>query len=367
MKKIPKNFRIQLLFTVIGLLLQLSFEVVRGIPSAAAFWADEIAKPLRYLIARICSFTAWSVGEWLIAAAVIFVIVFMTISVISVIRNKGSRIKTALLRILLLCNIALYLWFFMCCNWGIGYYTAGHAARMGVYPVDSTPEELRQVTELFAEKVNEYADDVGRDESGAMLIDIDDVLRQSVTLMRPLEERINKFWDYEPLSGYELLPKKARFSYLMSCVNTTGYLFPYTGEANINIEAPACYLPCTVMHEISHQRGVATEQEANFFGILASVESDLPEFCYSGWLTGYTYLHNALYTADPEGTMEIYYSLSPDVLADLAANSAYWKQFESEVSEASDKAYDSFLKNYDQELGRKSYGAVVDLLMAYYM
>ena len=84
------------------------------------------------------------------------------------------------------------------------------------------------------------------------------------------------------------------------------------------------------------------------------------------YVTAYTYLHNALYTVDPEGVSEIYSSLAPGVHADLAANRAYWRQFEGKVSEASDKAYDSFLKNYDQELGRKSYGAVVDLLMAYY-
>ena len=51
---------------------------------------------------------------------------------------------------------------------------------------------------------------------------------------------------------------------------------------------------------------------------------------------------------------------------DILANNAYWQQFESPVSKAADSAYSGFLQSYDQELGSKSYGAVVDLLVAYY-
>ena len=36
------------------------------------------------------------------------------------------------------------------------------------------------------------------------------------------------------------------------------------------------------------------------------------------------------------------------------------------TSKAADSAYSGFLQSYDQELGSKSYGAVVDLLVAYY-
>lgn len=50
----------------------------------------------------------------------------------------------------------------------------------------------------------------------------------------------------------------------------------------------------------------------------------------------------------------------------LRVNNAYWRQFDSPVSEAADSAYSGFLQSYDQELGSRSYGAVVDLLVAYY-
>ena len=46
--------------------------------------------------------------------------------------------------------------------------------------------------------------------------------------------------------------------------------------------------------------------------------------------------------------------------------SEYWKQFETPVQTVSNAVYEGFLQSYDQELGLKSYGACVDLLVNYY-
>ena len=54
------------------------------------------------------------------------------------------------------------------------------------------------------------------------------------------------------------------------------------------------------------------------------------------------------------------------MLADLRANNAYWRSFETKSAEISEKIYDSFLKSYGQDSGIHSYGAVVDLLIAWY-
>ena len=49
--------------------------------------------------------------------------------------------------------------------------------------------------------------------------------------------------------------------------------------------------------------------------------------------------------------------------ADLAANNAYWKQWEGPVRETGEKVYTTFLQGYGQKLGMRSYGACVDLLV----
>jgi hypothetical protein len=91
-----------------------------------------------------------------------------------------------------------------------------------------------------------------------------------------------------------------------------------------------------------------------------------PVYRYSAALLAYIHLGNALYKADNEAWKAVYSSLSEEVRADLSANNAYWDQFETPVSTVSDTVYTGFLQSYGQTQGLKTYGACVDLLVAYY-
>ena len=125
-------------------------------------------------------------------------------------------------------------------------------------------------------------------------------------------------------------------------------------------------IPSTIAHELSHQRGIASEQECNFIAIAASTTAQSPAYRYSGWLMGFTYLSNALYRADQEAWKQVRMLLPDTVVADLRDNSAYWAEFEGPVNDAAQKVYDSFLKSSGESRGTQSYGTVVDMLMAYY-
>ena len=56
----------------------------------------------------------------------------------------------------------------------------------------------------------------------------------------------------------------------------------------------------TVAHELAHQRGIASEQECNFLGVLASTTSGNPAYVYAGWLSGYIYLGTPPIPGGPE-------------------------------------------------------------------
>lgn len=135
----------------------------------------------------------------------------------------------------------------------------------------------------------------------------------------------------------------------------------------MNIDAAACLFPATIAHEMAHQRMIASEQEANFVGIAACVSSDNVIFQYSGYLMGLIHLCNALYPVNSEGwhaITERYFTT--ELSTDWADNNAYWQALNSEVERAAERIYDSFLKDNGQELGMRSYGACVDLLVAYF-
>ena len=233
-------------------------------------------------------------------------------------------------------------------------------AASGLDSGEISTEQLETVTAYFAALSNRYAGQVQRDENGLYTADRAAILARSPEVFEKIQEK------FPCLAGPAVAAKPFMFSKLLSYTDFTGFFFPFTGEANVNTDFPPSLFASTVAHELSHQRGVAKEQEANFVAVMASLEYGDADYCYSACLLAYTHLGNALYSADREAWRAIYESLDENILKDFAANRGYWAQFETPVQAVSNTVYEGFLQSYDQELGLKSYGACVDLLVNYY-
>ena len=109
------------------------------------------------------------------------------------------------------------------------------------------------------------------------------------------------------------------------------------------------------------------EDEANYLAYLACMVSEDPLVRYSGTMLALIYAGNALAGQDMELYGELWSMYHPGMVRDFADNSAYWDQYEDTViSETADKVNDVYLKANEQEDGVKSYGRVVDLLLAEY-
>ena len=52
-------------------------------------------------------------------------------------------------------------------------------------------------------------------------------------------------------------------------------------------------------------------------------------------------------------------------MEDIYANNAFWESYEGKIAEAADKINDTYLKANHQTDGVKSYGRVVDLMLAF--
>lgn len=220
--------------------------------------------------------------------------------------------------------------------------------------------DLELVTLWFADRLNAYSALVPRDGALLCCTDRQSVLARSSRLFDNAQQR------FPCLAGPEVPAKPMFFSRLMSYLDFTGFFCPFTAEANVNTDFPEALFPATVAHELSHQRGVAKEQEANFVAVLASLESGDPDFCYSACLLAYVHLANALADADPAAYQMIRAGLSEGVLADLRASQDYWERLETPVQAVTNTVYEGFLQSYNQTLGLRSYGACVDLLVNYY-
>ena len=171
--------------------------------------------------------------------------------------------------------------------------------------------------------------------------------------------------------------KPVQLSYLWSYTGIVGMYFPFFAECNVNIEQPDYGIPYTAAHESAHSRGIAFEDECNFYAFLACINSDYPEYRYSGYMEAFMFCSNALFNYDIE-MWEISQSVVTDGMrADFAANNNFIDRFATQVIELPDgtdikpwdvagEVNDTFIKVQGVEDGALSYDRVTELILAYY-
>ena len=323
-------------------------------------WMSEcIVRPWHRFFGRLFNALPFSVAGVLIAALVLGCLAYIVYSAVQAVRRGGVGRRMYLL-VITAVGLTALIYAGFCLLWGVYYYTSDFEDQSGIYAAPLSVEQLESVTRYFARLANSYGAQVVRDENSLYAADLDTIFERSAALYDEVEK------SFPCLAGGGLRAKPFQFSKIMSLTNFTGFFSPFTGEANINVDAPMCMTPSTIAHELAHQRGVAAEDEANFVAVLACLENGDVDYCYSASLLAYIHLSNALYRADAERWQTVREGLSPGVLADIAGNNAYWQRYKTVVSKTSDAVYTGFLHSYGQTLGMQTYGACVDLLVAYY-
>ena len=322
---------------------------------------DNYIHPFHLWMAELCAgLGRVALAEVLIWAFVLLMAVLVIFRLSGLFR-PGRRLSSLYALAMTLLSAVLLVYSGYSLLWGSYYYADNFDADGGFEQRDISVDELETVTKYFAQLLNEYGEQVNRDADGFYSVDKADIIDRSADIYRNTEQL------HPSLAGPDIPVKGIASSRLLSYMDFTGFFFPFTGEACVNTDFPPSLFPSTVAHELAHQRRVAREQDANFAAVLSCMESGDRDYAYSGCLLAYTYLGNALYEAAYSRWEAVYDSLSDSVLLDMALNRAYWDQFETAVQTVSNTFHEGLLQSYDQELGLKSYGACVDMLVCYYL
>ena len=343
----------------IPLALIILFETLKTSQALMSAWVFGLMAPAERFLGRMWSVFPFSVAEVLAALFLAGCVIWLVRAMALVVRQKAPL--PFLRRLSALGAAWLWLWAGLCWLWNAAYYVPSFAQREGLETGPYSVEELAAVTQYFARQAAALAPQVPRDEEGHFAENLSECFDRGPSIYQNIAGEFPSL-DIKPVKAKPLL-----FSRLQSILGFTGIYFPFTGEANVNTDAPACLVPSTIGHEMAHQRMVSSELEANFVGIAACTSCNDVVFQYSGYLMGLINLCNALYPVATDAWREIAeQTFNRELDTDWSDNNAYWAALESPAEDVAGDVYDSFLRSNDQELGIRSYGACVDLLVNYY-
>lgn len=335
------------------------------------YYSISINKFIVAILSNISGIFPFSLYELTIYLIVISIVSFIIYTIYIIISNPNKLkvfIKNSLLNILSIISIAYFLFIIL---WGLNYNRIPLETTLiesynlkynkSISSIDKTKEGLANLYEFLIENANE-ARKLVKSSNGIMKANTD-----YKGIINRAYLGYESILDFLPnLSGNYSNAKYVMSSKLMCYTGITGIYFPFTGEANVNIAIPDIYIPSTTLHEMAHQRGYASEDEANFIAYLASINHPDIDFKYSGYILALNHTANALYSVDYDTYVTLSKNISEDVLDDLKNNRDFWDKYEGKIDDISNEINNTYLKANGVSEGVKSYGKMVDLLLTYY-
>lgn len=311
-------------------------------------------------LSRLTGLIPISIAELFIIFLVIYIPARLVYLVIKAIRiRKWSTFLPFLANLVTITS----LWFFIqTIVWNINYERLSFAENTNIQVRDSSMQELEALCQSLIKNTNTLRDQVAQKENGVMKVE-----EGFKSVSKRAEIGYTEILNLYPfLGGKYGPPKPVLLSKIMSHTNIIGIYTCLTGEANIDTDIPDMELASTAMHEMAHQRGFAREDEANYIAYVACKAHPDIDFKYSGSVLALQYSMNALYATDHERYFTLTKSYSPGYLRDLQDEQVYWNEFKGVTRKVADKMNDTYLKLNGEMDGVKSYGRMVDLLLAEY-
>ncbi|MCR5419531.1 MAG: DUF3810 domain-containing protein [Lachnospiraceae bacterium] len=321
--------------------------------------------------------TERSVGEMMIVFATILLLCTVVFSLLAVIfyllkRGNGFRRFYAKFITVLIPSLAVVS-FVMTLNCFVLYHCSTFREKyLNSYLLgerEYTVEELSELRDMVVKEANMLASQMERDACGRLVYNKDMKKTAVLSMMK-----LGRY--YPQLSGYYSTPKALTASEFFSQQYMQGYYFPFSMEANYNDVMYVINKPFTMCHELAHTKGFIYEDEANFIGYLACVNSDDPFFKYSGYLSVYNYIekdfrksinNDVSIISEHEKVSELVKKdnvfLTPETW-EIVEKKAVLKT--ETVKKASNTFTEKTLKINGVENGMASYCDVVGLLLDYY-
>jgi len=308
-----------------------------------------INKPLSYF----SNYFSFSLGEVAVALGLFILIILFLFFVYYVIIKKW---KNSLISILLIVFILLFNLSYYQLAWGLNNYRQDIEEIFQLKDVDIYKDDLEETYRYLVQETNRLKEVIDRNNIDH--IDKEYIYRNTYKGYQNLGE------EYTFIDKKKVLVKPLKVSGVFSSSGYTGIYLPFFSEANINHMIPLFSKPFVASHEIAHQKGFASEDDANFIGFLACYYHKDFYFKYSGYQAMMTYLGNSLYKNDPDLYRKLSSLRSPGVVKDIKKKIDFWDEHIIEkAKDTHNKINDEFLKANNQPEGIVNYSKVTELFL----
>lgn len=327
-------------------------------PKFADLMNGSISAFFRSVLAGITNIFPFSVGEILIYLSLPFAVLTAVLAI-----RKNKTLKSKLIFVFSVTGkLITVICLLFAVTFAPGYHRPGLDTKLGFERKNVSASELYDTLIYVIEKTNEYAGTTGYSDSGASFMPF--TLGQLSDKLSTVYGEV--YADHGISGNFYSKVKPLIISPYMTYTHISGVYSFFTGEANLNTNYPDFINVFSTAHEFAHQRGIAKEDEANFMAYLICISSDDNYIRYSGYLNMYSYLADALYSADRDLYSDAVSRLSDSAKKELYAYSKFFDKYRNDtVSVVSDTVNDAYLKSQGTE-GSASYGMVVDLAVAYH-
>ncbi len=356
-KNAPKICIVFYIVTLIALILHIA-------ACCSESFADFLIKypcaAIRFINAKLTGWIPFSFAEMIIILIPLIFISLVAVGI--VVSRKGTdRQYVRMLASILAAISFLYSSFVL--TLAPGYKGSTLDEKLGLTDDKVTAEELYSTASYLTDRINELVDKINFDPDGfsVMPYNLDEM---NTKLNDAYAKAAKKYGFISPLKSNL---KYVILSDAMSYTHITGVYTYFTGEANINVAFPDYTIPYTAAHELAHQRGTARENEANFVAFLACIESDDDYILYSAYMNMLEYVLSALHSASSILYSSVWSKFDNRMIGEFNAYASFYEKYQSStVSKISSTINNTYLQTQGVKEGSKSYGLVVDLMVAYH-
>lgn len=318
------------------------------------YYSNGIYTFISKIFRTIFGWLPFSVGDILYALLIILALRYIILNR----KNIRHNLLGFLRDIVMVLSIAYFTFHLL---WGMNYYRQSVGAALNL-DAPYSQIELAKFTNELIKKTNEIQFKITTNTS--QVVEIPYSKEQIFLLTKGgYQNLVKKYpnWSYEKPSL-----KKSLFSTGLSYMGYSGYLNPFTNEAQVNGKMPKFRYPFVSSHEVGHQIGYSAENETNFIGYLAAANHEDIYFRYSAYSYMLGYCLREIQQNDEAVFNELYAKLNPGILKNYQEVADFWAAHENPLEPVFKSVFNSFLKANNQADGIQSYSKVVALLVNYH-